>query len=273
MLPCTREGLPCSQKTAEWTVASTHFSIDAVGAWSFTANSAFNSLNTGNSVSETYNVTSVDGTASTVQITINGSNDAPVAYNDEGDVQEDLRLVGSGNVITGTASGAGKDIDPDAGAMLTISADSGSPEGDYGTLLLLANGSYWYTLNNSLAVVNKLHNREFLYENFAYTVTDQYGLTSSANLRITIEGHNDIPFGEPDVATTFTSDPVNIPVLLNDGDLEGDALTVRIINVPQLAGGGYNVGGGTAYVLPNGTINFIAADNYFNTNPASGSST
>ena len=33
------------------------FSIDAAGAWSFTANSAFDSLNVGNSVTETYNVT------------------------------------------------------------------------------------------------------------------------------------------------------------------------------------------------------------------------
>ena len=54
------------------------FAIDASGAWTFTANSAFDHLNVGDSVSETYDVTSVDGTPSTVQITINGTNDAPV---------------------------------------------------------------------------------------------------------------------------------------------------------------------------------------------------
>src|SRR4029079_5128094 len=52
------------------------FSIDAAGAWTFTANSAFDNLNIGDSVNETYNVTSVDGTTSTVKITINGTNDA-----------------------------------------------------------------------------------------------------------------------------------------------------------------------------------------------------
>ena len=52
------------------------FSIDAAGAWTFTANSAFDSLNVGDNVNETFNVTSVDGTPSTVQITINGTNDA-----------------------------------------------------------------------------------------------------------------------------------------------------------------------------------------------------
>ncbi len=53
-----------------------NFSIDAAGAWSFTANSAFDNLNTTDSVTETYNVTSVDGTPSTVKITITGTNDA-----------------------------------------------------------------------------------------------------------------------------------------------------------------------------------------------------
>jgi len=54
------------------------FSIDVGGAWTFTANSAFDSLNVGDSVSETYNVSSVDGTTSTVTITINGAANAPV---------------------------------------------------------------------------------------------------------------------------------------------------------------------------------------------------
>ena len=52
------------------------FDIDAAGAWSFTANSAFDDLNVGDNVTETFNVTSVDGTASTVTIQINGTNDA-----------------------------------------------------------------------------------------------------------------------------------------------------------------------------------------------------
>ena len=52
------------------------FSIDADGNWAFTANSAFNSLNVGDSVSDTFNVSSIDGTPSTVTVTINGTNDA-----------------------------------------------------------------------------------------------------------------------------------------------------------------------------------------------------
>ncbi|MCP3853185.1 MAG: hypothetical protein GY698_00430, partial [Actinomycetia bacterium] len=59
--------------------------IDAAGAWNFTANSAFDSLNVGDNVNETFNVSSVDGTASTVAITINGTSDGPVLDLDAND--------------------------------------------------------------------------------------------------------------------------------------------------------------------------------------------
>src|SRR2546425_7865058 len=52
------------------------FSIAANGAWTYTANSAFDNLNVGQSVSDTFTVASADGTTSTVQVTINGTNDA-----------------------------------------------------------------------------------------------------------------------------------------------------------------------------------------------------
>jgi len=57
-----------------------NFAIDTTGAWNFTANSAFDNLNVGDSVSETFNVTSVDGTPSTVVITITGTNDGHRQY-------------------------------------------------------------------------------------------------------------------------------------------------------------------------------------------------
>src|SRR5205085_994727 len=52
------------------------FSIAANGAWTYTANSAFDNLNVGQSVSDTFTVASADGTTTTVQVTINGTNDA-----------------------------------------------------------------------------------------------------------------------------------------------------------------------------------------------------
>ncbi|WP_133152190.1 VCBS domain-containing protein, partial [Vibrio breoganii] len=57
--------------------ANGDLTIDANGHWVFTANSAFNQLNVGDKVEETFTVTSVDGTPSTIKVTINGTNDQP----------------------------------------------------------------------------------------------------------------------------------------------------------------------------------------------------
>jgi len=54
------------------------FSINSAGAWTYTANSAFDSLNVGQSVSDTFTVAAADGTTTSVQVTINGTNDAAI---------------------------------------------------------------------------------------------------------------------------------------------------------------------------------------------------
>ena len=54
------------------------FSINAAGAWSYTANSAHDEFVAGTTYTDIFNVTSADGTATSVTINILGSNDAPV---------------------------------------------------------------------------------------------------------------------------------------------------------------------------------------------------
>src|SRR5205807_1972971 len=58
--------------------ANGSFSIAANGAWTYVANSAFDSLNVGQSVSDTFTVASADGTTSTVQVTITGTDEVAV---------------------------------------------------------------------------------------------------------------------------------------------------------------------------------------------------
>src|SRR5207244_12739787 len=53
--------------------ANGSFSIAANGTWTYVANSAFDNLNVGQSVSETFTVASADGTTSTVQVTSHGT--------------------------------------------------------------------------------------------------------------------------------------------------------------------------------------------------------
>ena len=54
------------------------FSIDAAGAWSYTASSAHDEFVAGTTYTDTFNVASADATATSVTINILGSNDAPV---------------------------------------------------------------------------------------------------------------------------------------------------------------------------------------------------
>ncbi|WPN59446.1 VCBS domain-containing protein [Pseudomonas sp. P9_31] len=67
------------------------FAIDTTGNWSYTANSAFDALNVGDSLTDTFAVLSADGTETSVSVTINGTNDAPVT---------DLNGGGAGNDAT-----------------------------------------------------------------------------------------------------------------------------------------------------------------------------
>src|SRR5206468_2757899 len=54
------------------------FSIGTDGTWTYTADSAFDSLNVGQSVSDQFTVAAADGTTTSVKVTINGTNDAAI---------------------------------------------------------------------------------------------------------------------------------------------------------------------------------------------------
>jgi len=56
-----------------------HFNLAADGTWSYTADSAYNELKLNETLTDTFNVQSADGTQSSVTVNIVGSNDAPVA--------------------------------------------------------------------------------------------------------------------------------------------------------------------------------------------------
>ena len=72
-------------------------SITSAGAWSFTANSAFDALNVGQTEQETFTVKSVDGTTGAITVTITGTNDAataPVIFAGTGDSNDFDGLLG-----------------------------------------------------------------------------------------------------------------------------------------------------------------------------------
>ena len=126
-------------------------------------------------------------------------NDSPVAVADTASATE------AGGTLDGTAGSnpsgnvLTNDTDPDTGDTQTVSAISGGTvgalrSGSYGGLTLNSDGSYTYMLDNANTSVQALRGSDnTLTDTFTYTVRDTAGLTSTANLVVTIHGANDAP--------------------------------------------------------------------------------
>ncbi len=151
----------------------------------------------------TYTIEDRDGdrSSATITITIAGTNDLPIAKADtnwilDGASGSDPAV--SGNVLAtlphpgapvGTFSDIA-DVDPDADPLTVANPDIYF--GTYGTLVLAADGTYTYYLNEDHAAVNALGVGQSLSETFSYTATDG-ALSASSTLTITIFGTNDAP--------------------------------------------------------------------------------
>ncbi|MBY6216719.1 VCBS domain-containing protein, partial [Qipengyuania aquimaris] len=155
----------------------------------------------------TYTIVDDDGDTSTTKlvIVINGANDAPEASDDTNwvlDVVVGADPSTSGNVLDdldhpGAPSGsfadaADNDVDGD---NLTITGVTGgsvgaSLAGNYGAIVINADGTYTYTLDAENAVVDALNDGETLTDTFTYTVSDGTA-TDTATVTVTIFGVND----------------------------------------------------------------------------------
>ncbi len=199
--------------------------IAADGTYSYSVdhgNAAVQALRTsGDTLTDVFTYTMADsgGLTSTTQITITiqGANDNPIANVDNGTAIEaggiangtagstgtgnvltndtDVDSVGNGEtkVVTGIVAG------PSASAVGSVAS---TVIGQYGSIVVNADGSYTYTIDDSNASVQALRtNAQTLDDVFTYTVIDAGGLTSTSQVTITIRGRNDNPVGVNDTAT------------------------------------------------------------------------
>ncbi|MCT4683415.1 MAG: VCBS domain-containing protein, partial [Roseicyclus sp.] len=191
--------------------------IGADGSYTYTLDNAdpdVDALPTGAQLTETFHYRVADGkdpseaSISTLVITIEGANDAPVAVNDTAAAIEKGGL----NNATGGLDPVGNllpnDSDVDAGTTLAVSraqagasvTDSAMPvtsggvplAGTYGTLTIKADGSFGYAVDNAQPAVDALMSGQSLTEAFAYEVQDGDGATATAVLTITIYGADDV---------------------------------------------------------------------------------
>ncbi|PAU53231.1 S-layer family protein [Pseudomonas sp. PICF141] len=76
------------------------FAIDASGNWSYTANSAFDALNVGDSLTDSFTVLSADGSSTAVTVTINGSNDSPTITSNGGGATASVNVAENTTTVT-----------------------------------------------------------------------------------------------------------------------------------------------------------------------------
>ncbi|MCS3458284.1 VCBS domain-containing protein [Aeromonas sp. BIGb0445] len=254
------------------------------------SNATVQALRAGDTLTETFSYRATDrgnlNDIAALVITINGTNDAPMAVDDTGSAVE----AGGINNATPGSDASGNvlvnDTDPDASNLNETQAVSavrtgttsgtgtagtlGNPlKGAYGWLTLNANGSYDYEIDNSLAAVQALRLLgNTLTDSFTYTLIDAAGATSQANITITLQGANDAPTAIADAGTAIEagglnngiagSNPVgNVLGNDTDPDLNGEQLTVTGASF-----GASNVAPGTALNGLYGTLTLNADGSY-----------
>jgi VCBS repeat-containing protein len=181
-----------------------NLTIDAAGNWSYEAlndHPAINALVTGETLTETFTVSSIDATTHQVTITINGADDAAVIGGvDTGAVTED-------GGVSEIASGTLTVTDPDAG-QASFTAETVTTT--YGSLTIDAAGNWTYTLDNANAAVQALPD--------GATAQDEATITSldgtSHVITLTITGTNDVPVvsGDTSGSVAEDADPLTLTV-------------------------------------------------------------
>ena len=239
--------------------------VNADGTYTYDASSfaGFQALAAGETTTDTftYQVTDGDATSTaTVTVTITGSNDAPTAVADAGATDEDTVLnVGP---LVGIVS---NDTDPDATDVLTVAqvgltagtmapANVGVPIAlGAGLLTVNVDGSYSFDPNGGYEA---LDTGDAPTETFSYQVSDGNGGLDTETVTITINGVNDAPVANDDVAAVAEGATAGGNVLTNDTDVD-DVPTVSEIN------GGGTIDGATANALGSGATVVMATNGVF----------
>ena len=262
--------------------------VHADGSYTYQANNDItvsgSRLVSGQSVTDTFNytVSDTDGLTDTavLTITINGTNEAPTASDDfntitvgdpaisktsgNGTLSNDADMEGDTLTLNGIRTG-------DEGETGTTGTVGSSLTGSYGNLTLNSDGSYSYELDENNTDLQTISTGEYLYETFTYTITDEAGQTSTAQITIRIEGVNDAPNAVDDKETLDldeTSEITNFDdsskyVKANDTDVDFfDNISLNSVRTGKTNESGSSVTVGSAFTAQYGSITFFSDGGY-----------
>ncbi|WP_289298320.1 VCBS domain-containing protein [uncultured Reyranella sp.] len=171
------------------------FAIDAAGAWTYTATSAHDEFVAGQTYTDSFVVTSADGTATSVTVNILGTDDVAVI---SGVVTGAVVEAGSDNdggtpVAIGILAAA--DVDSAPNSFLAVATATASDNG-YGAYTAAADGTWTYTLDNGNAAVEALGAGDTLTDFFTVLTVDG----TAQQVAVTINGAADGPVNHAPVA-------------------------------------------------------------------------
>jgi hypothetical protein len=193
--------------------------IEADGTLTYTPDADFNGEDT-----ITYTISDGNGGSSTaaVIVTVNPVNDAPIAVDDSVTTDEDTPV---------TIGVLGNDSDVDGDDLTVTSATS--PNGD---VTINPDGTLEFTPDPNFNGTTTI----------TYEISDGNGGTATATVTVTVNPINDPPVANPDVATTDEDTPVDIDLIGNDTDADGDPLTITAATAPN----------GTVVINGDGTVTY-----------------
>ncbi|HEX3131883.1 MAG TPA: Ig-like domain-containing protein [Thermoanaerobaculia bacterium] len=170
----------------------------------------------------------------TVTVTINPTNDAPVADDDAASVVED-------DQVAVAVLGNDSDVDGDS---LTITAVT---QGAHGAVAIAGSNVTYTPASNYNGA-----------DAFTYTISDGNGGSDTATVAMTVTASNDALTANDDTATVAEDGSVTVNVLANDTDPESDPLTV--VSVTQGTNGSVAIVGNQVTYTP--SADFHGTDSF-----------
>ena len=197
--------------------------VNPDGSLSYDPNGQFTHLGKGETATERFTYTVVDSQGATdtatVEVTVTGVNDTPIAVDDT--VVTDERTVVALDLLS-------NDSDPDTNDTLAIAAVDTA--GLAGILGLLPDGSLAYSPNGAFT---HLGLGEQAIDTFLYAVADQHGAFSIAEVSVLIAGVNDAPIATDDLVVVSEDGEGRFDALANDIDPDTND-TLRVTSLHSL---------------------------------------
>ncbi|MDH2348678.1 VCBS domain-containing protein, partial [Bradyrhizobium sp. SSUT77] len=203
--------------------------LNANGTYTYTLNNAqanVQALAEGQTVTDVFSYTNSDNhggsSSANLTITINGTNDGPVAVADAANGTENQTL---------TIDVLANDTDVDNGHAFTlVSATAPANQGSASVVsnkVVFNPGTDFDHLAQGASATVTLN----------YTMKDEFGASSSSSVTVTITGTNDGPVAVADSASGTENQTLTIDVLANDTDVDdGHAFTLVSATAPANQG-------------------------------------